>query len=154
MIIAAGGFALPAEPHLPGITPRPSEAIFAGPKALVAADLAAAPLGECGAFRYGRAAFVAGYYWEAHELWEAVWAHLPPAAPERLFLAAMIQFANAGLKRRMGRDRAADRILVRADAALGEAMLRLPKAVLGSCAAEAAALRRQAADDSQACSAK
>ena len=103
--------ALPAEPHVPGRTPRPDPAVFAG----LAGDAALAA---------GLHAFRRGYFWEAHECWERVWAALPPASAEREMMRGAIQLANAGLKHRMGRPDARDRILAMADAALGEAQRR------------------------------
>lgn len=98
---------LPATPHQPGRTPRPDPALFAGlsgPEALAA----------------GLQAFRRGYFWEAHECWERVWAALPPASAEREVMRGAIQLANAGLKHRMGRPAARDRILALATAALHE----------------------------------
>ena len=42
------------------------------------------------------------YFWEAHELFEAIWFLCPPNSPEKLFVQALIQIANAGLKQKMG----------------------------------------------------
>lgn len=102
--------ALPDTPHLPGRNPRPDPAVFA-------------PLqGDAGAaFRAGLEAFDRGYFWEAHECWEPVWAAQPPASRRRHLLQGMIQLANAALKRRMGQERAAARILLLAESALARA---------------------------------
>ncbi|MGG7567824.1 DUF309 domain-containing protein [Rhodovulum sp. DZ06] len=135
---------LPPAPHLPGRTPRPPEALFAalteavpeGPGALLAP-----------AFAAGREAFARRYYWEAHELWEAVWMALPPASAEKLALRGLIGLANAGLKGRMDRGAAAARILARAEAELTEAASR-GAALPGLDGAALAAMRAQAADDS------
>lgn len=138
---SAAALALPAVPHLPGRTPRPDEATFARLKADLV-DTPAAEMGASAAFRGALHAFAAGYYWEAHELWEAVWMRLPPASAERVLLAALIQLANAGLKRRMGRERAAARILPRADAAVAEATRR-GGLTLGLAAVDLDHMRRQ-----------
>lgn len=50
------------------------------------------------------------YYWEAHEVWEAVWQVTGANSPERLLLQALIQGANAQLKRKMGRSGAAGKL--------------------------------------------
>ena len=100
---------LPPEPHFPGRTRRPDPAIFAACKDDPALALEA-----------GLTAFAARYYWEAHECWEGVWMAQPPASAGRHLMRGLIQLANAGLKRRMGREGAAVRILALADAHLRE----------------------------------
>ncbi len=138
---------LPPVPHLPGRTPRPPEALFAALKQGLA-DMDPAALGGSAASREGLRAFRARYYWEAHELWEAVWTCLPPAGAERLALRGLIQLANAGLKGRMGQAGAQARILALADAALAEAARRGSKDALGLGPGALAGLREQAAGDS------
>lgn len=51
-----------------------------------------------------------GYFWEAHEVLEAVWLALPPNSAERVLCQGLIQLANAGLKQVMQRDTAAARL--------------------------------------------
>lgn len=51
-----------------------------------------------------------GYFWEAHEVLEAVWLALPPNSAERMLCQGLIQLANAGLKQVMQRDTAAARL--------------------------------------------
>ncbi|MFN4099248.1 MAG: DUF309 domain-containing protein [Pararhodobacter sp.] len=135
---------LPVQPHLPGRNARPDPALFApviaGLEGLDAAELEKSP-----AFAAGFGAFGAGFYWEAHEFWEAVWAALPPASAERQVLRGLIQLANAGLKRRMGREVAAARILVLADAALGEGFGGGRGRVMGVERETVAAMRAQVA---------
>ena len=63
------------------------------------------------AYRYGWALFEAGFHWEAHEVWEAVWMRADPNSRERSLLAGLIQVANARLKARMGSARAHARLL-------------------------------------------
>jgi hypothetical protein len=43
-----------------------------------------------------------GYFWEAHEAWEAVWMSWPREAPEALLVRGCIQTAAALLKLRLG----------------------------------------------------
>jgi tetratricopeptide (TPR) repeat protein len=59
----------------------------------------------------GFALLRAGYFWEAHELLEEAWRARTPNAPERELLRAVIQIANALLKARLGKARAACRLL-------------------------------------------
>src|ERR1700720_69159 len=69
------------------------------------------------ALRYGLALNDAGYFWEAQEILETVWAAAPQGGRERILLRACIQIANANLKLRMLKPRAAARLL---GEALGE----------------------------------
>src|SRR6202030_2029483 len=81
------------------------------------------------ALRYGIALNDAGYFWESQEILEAVWAAAPQGGRERILLRACIQIANANLRLRMQKPRAAARLLREA---LGElAALGLRKAVAG-----------------------
>jgi predicted metal-dependent hydrolase len=43
-----------------------------------------------------------GYYWEAHEAWEAVWNAVGRHGPVALLLKALIQLAVVGVKLRQG----------------------------------------------------
>ena len=69
------------------------------------------------ALRYGIALNDAGYFWEAQEVLEAVWAAAPQGGRERILLRACIQIANANLQLRMQKPHAAARLL---GEALGE----------------------------------
>src|SRR3979409_211918 len=69
------------------------------------------------ALRYGIALNERGYFWEAQEVLEAVWAAAPQGGRERILLRACIQIANANLRLRMLKPRAAARLL---GEALGE----------------------------------
>ena len=62
------------------------------------------------ALRYGMALNDRGYFWEAQEILEAVWAAAPQGGRERILLRACIQIANANLKLRMEKPRAAARL--------------------------------------------
>jgi hypothetical protein len=62
------------------------------------------------ALRYGIALNDRGYFWEAQEILEAVWAAAPQGGRERILLRACIQIANANLKLRIGKLHAAARL--------------------------------------------
>ena len=79
------------------------------------------------ALRYGIALNDHGYFWEAQEILEAVWAAAPQGGRERILLRACIQIANANLRLRMKKPNAAARFL---GEALGE-LETLRKAVTG-----------------------
>ena len=79
------------------------------------------------ALRYGIALNDAGYFWEAQEILEAVWAAAPQGGRERILLRACIQIANANLRLRMQKPHAAARFF---GEALGQ-LDTLRKAVVG-----------------------
>lgn len=57
---------------------------------------------ECEQFRRGIDLFHEGYYWEAHESWEAVWNAVGRAGRIADFLKGLIKLAAAGVKAREG----------------------------------------------------
>ena len=67
-------------------------------------------LSRCAAFQHGLRYLEHGYYWEAHEVLESVWMALEQESPERCFVQALIQVANAHLKSLMGREKAVRRL--------------------------------------------
>ena len=125
---------LPAIPHWPGRNQRPDDSIFEPLKSGLNSQLSVGELASSAAFAGGLNAYALRYFWEAHELWEAVWRCLPPASAERHLLRGLIQLANADLKSDMGRHRAAARILTLADDSLREAFLHGRDRLMGlSC---------------------
>lgn len=72
--------------------------------------MSVAELAQCQAWLAGWELLDAGCFWEAHEVWEAVWLALPQNSAERRFVQAAIQLANGLLKQKMGRPRAALRL--------------------------------------------
>ncbi len=71
-------------------------------------------------YRYGWSLFEAGFYWEAHEVWEPVWLASRPNSPERIFLKAAIQMANGSLKLALGKTNAARRLFDEVDSLRAE----------------------------------
>lgn len=123
--------ALPPFAHIPGANARHPEGAFAALRAtarpgMTEADLAASP-----AFRAGLAYLHAGFFWESHEVLEPVWMALPPNSPARQMAQALIQLANARLKDRMGRPRAAARLRALAAGHLAEARAGRAGPILG-----------------------
>ncbi|MBN8627605.1 MAG: DUF309 domain-containing protein [Planctomycetes bacterium] len=49
-------------------------------------------------FRYAVDLFHAGYYWEAHEVWEALWHAVGRTGPTADLLKGLIKLAAAGVK--------------------------------------------------------
>ena len=111
----------PDQRHVPGQTQRPTVS-----PAFDAAE--AAPIYtvdrqwcENASYLYGVDLYNAGFFWEAHEVWETVWARAAGNSCERLLLQGLIQLSNACLKVVMLRNPAADRLLTIAHENLVEA---------------------------------
>ncbi|MFP4274357.1 MAG: DUF309 domain-containing protein [Paracoccaceae bacterium] len=121
----------PPHAYVPGRTPRHPEGAFDEIRDSVSDGMAASALCATEAWRTGLRWFEEGYYWEAHEVLEPVWMAAPPNAPERHMVQAVIQAANARLKRRMGRPRAAERLEARVSALLDECAISGRVEVMG-----------------------
>ncbi|WP_245266715.1 DUF309 domain-containing protein [Mesorhizobium sp. LNHC252B00] len=80
---------------------------------------------ESDVFRWGIDLFNHGYYWEAHEAWEALWHAAKQSAQHRLFFKGLILLAAAGVKIREGKRGAVARHAGRA-AALFRQIARVP----------------------------
>jgi len=101
---------MPPHAYVPGQNARHPEDWFDGIKASVTPDVQVDALGQTSAWLAGRAYLDAGYFWECHEVLEAVWMRCPDASPERALTQAVIQLANARLKLKMGKPRASLRL--------------------------------------------
>ncbi len=77
-------------------TPEPALARFA-PRAWA----------RSGDYLHGVDLFNHGYYWESHEVFEALWNAFGPRTPEGLFFQGLVQIAAAHLKRAQGQERGA-----------------------------------------------
>ncbi|MEP3245870.1 MAG: DUF309 domain-containing protein [Sneathiella sp.] len=117
----------PGGPHVPGQNSRPPE--NAEIQALLAelpAQIIADDWCHIGAYQQGLAFFEAGFFWEAHEVWEAVWVKCAPNSREKYLLQGLIQVANACLKVRMRRKRGALKLAQEASMLIREAFLSKP----------------------------
>jgi predicted metal-dependent hydrolase len=56
----------------------------------------------CRDYLYGIDLFNNGFYWEAHEAWEGLWAACGRRGPTATYLQALINLAAAGLKAEWG----------------------------------------------------
>jgi hypothetical protein len=103
---------LPAWAYVPGETAdaEPDHQTLGRAKALVPAQFFGFVPTRHPALRYGMALNDAGYFWEAQEVLEAVWAAAPQRGRERILLRACIQIANANLKLRMQKPTATARL--------------------------------------------
>ena len=88
-------------------------------------------LAQSKAFVHGECYFGNGFFWEAHEVWEAVWLACPANSAEKRFVQAKIQLSNAELKLLMGRPKACLRLCSIARELLGEAALSGRTTILG-----------------------
>ncbi|GAA6160012.1 hypothetical protein NBRC116589_21860 [Ruegeria sp. HU-ET01832] len=120
----------PPHAYVPGQTARHPEGLF-DPLKTGLSDVAPSDLVDTSAWTSGLAFLNEGYFWEAHEVLEAVWLACPPNSPERLMVQAVIQYANACLKGRMGQPRAMARLMTLSDDLACEAVDRAGRAVLG-----------------------
>ena len=96
--------ALPPYTYTPGVTPHPIRDPAGHSHGFPAHDVVvdAASVDRCCEFRRGIELFQHGFYWEAHEAWEAVWHALARTGPAADFLKGLIKLAAAGVKAREG----------------------------------------------------
>lgn len=113
--------ALPPYAYVPGQTPRHPEQQFSDLQRSVTPGMSLDQLAASPAWRAGWIFLERGFCWEAHEVLEPVWMQTRPNSAERHLVQALIQTANAGLKDRMGRPRAVQRLCDLAQSHLNEA---------------------------------
>ena len=117
---------LPRGVYLPGRGGEADHDTLARVKTLVPARFDTSVPADHLALRYGLALNDAGFYWECHEILEAIWTIAPQGGRDRILLRACIQTANANLKQTMGQSRAAARLFAEALAELDELAVRNP----------------------------
>lgn len=107
---------------------------------------------SCEPYLFGLDLFNHGYYWEAHEEWEAVWHACGRRGTIADFLKGLIKLAAAGVKAREGLPSGVGRHLRRAAELLDAAAAAIEpsKELLGLRPSELAASARRLADDSAA----
>src|SRR5712672_1883411 len=115
---------LPRWAYLPGVETEADHETLAMAKALVPARFNGFVPARHPALRYGLGLNDSGFFWESHEILEAVWAAAPQGGRERILLRACIQIANANLKLRMEKPHAAARLFGEALAELNELSVR------------------------------
>lgn len=69
---------------------------------------------SCSDFLYGVDLFNAGFYWEAHEIWEGLWIAAGRTGTTADFLKGLIKLAAAGVKSREGMATGVQRHAIRA----------------------------------------
>ena len=94
--------ALPAYRHVPGRTPHPTRDerghAYGRPPEPTPPDLNRTPPGACPSLLYGIDLFNQRYWWECHEVLEALWRSAGPGSAASHVLQAVIQCAAAHLK--------------------------------------------------------
>ncbi|MCB1381754.1 MAG: DUF309 domain-containing protein [Notoacmeibacter sp.] len=114
---------LPEQPYQPGRTERPHAGIVFDLSAR-ARSVPSVMSAENEALAAGLCLIHRGWFWEAHEVLEALWQGLPMNSAERHVVQALIQHANARLKQEAGQARAAARLDAIAQDHLDEAQAR------------------------------
>ncbi|MGY2902782.1 DUF309 domain-containing protein [Bradyrhizobium sp. URHC0002] len=116
---AAGNLPLPRWAYVPGESEKPSAdyQTLAQITALVPPRFGGYVPARHPALRYGLTLNDRGYFWEAQEILEAVWAAAPQGGRERILLRACILIATANLRLRMQKPHVTARLL---GEALGE----------------------------------
>ena len=102
----------PSHAYAPGKTQRHKDGTFSSICAAIHPGLSADQIANSSAFHHGLLFLDAGFYWESHEVLEPVWLALPDGSAERRLVTCLIQIANAKLKLKMEKPKAAARICV------------------------------------------
>lgn len=108
---------LPPYRHRPGVTPHPErhpQGYRYGVPVPEEPPLGPDDWHENEAYLHGADLFNAGYFWEAHASWEAVWNATPRRAPDSCLLQGLVQLAAAFLKRELDAPAGATKLLERA----------------------------------------
>lgn len=111
--------ALPRWVYRPG-SGEPDRETLDIAKALVSQRFTGCVPSDHPALAYGLALNDAGFFWECHEILEALWKAAPQGGRDRILLRGCIQTANANLKAAMTQPRAAARLYAEAAAELHE----------------------------------
>jgi hypothetical protein len=142
---------LPRWVYLPGRGNEPDRETLDRVKALVPDRFGRIVPAGHPALLYGLLLNDSGFFWECHEILEAVWKAAPQGGCDRILLRALIQIANANLKHAMDQPRAVARLILEAAAELDELAVRRPEPDSIAADYPAAALRKRLdrADDAQ-----
>lgn len=100
----------------------------------------------CEPYRYAVDLFNAGYYWEAHEVWESLWHAAGRQGTVANFLKGLIKLAAAGVKSLERNPAGVQRHLTRAFELLNDVVLSVSPQRHSYCGLEVSSLRKCAAD--------
>ena len=101
---------LPHYKHLPGKNARPNDDLLESIAAQASESTSDSNFLGNIAWRYGIRLFNEGYYWETHEVLEAVWLNAVPNSREKHLVQGVIQIANARLKSLLNQPKACGRL--------------------------------------------
>ena len=101
---------LPGYKHLPGKNARPDDGLLESIAQNASAVTDNTSYQTNTAWFYGIHLFNNGFYWETHEVLEAVWNNAAPNSREKHLVQGVIQIANAQLKACLGQTNAAARL--------------------------------------------
>ena len=118
--------ALPPHAYIPGQTQRHHEAQFDEIISSIPSVIDFETLQTLSAFHTVLNYMQHGFYWEAHEILEAIWMNTAQNSIERLFTQCIIHLANANLKHIMKRKTATQKIMTQANALSAEIGRRAP----------------------------
>jgi len=121
---ASDVFVLPRWAYVPGVDATADREALDPVKAHVPPSFVRHVPATHPALRYGLRLNDGGFFWEAHEILEAVWQAAPKGGRDRVALRACIQVANANLKVKMGRLAAARRLFADAGMEFAELGVR------------------------------
>ena len=121
--------ALPPHAYIPGQTQRHQEAQFDEIISSIPSVIDFETLQTLSAFHTALNFMQHGFYWEAHEVLEAIWTNTAQNSIERLFTQCIIHLANANLKHIMKRKTATQKIMKNANALSAEISRRAPNSV-------------------------
>lgn len=105
-----GDIPMPPHAYVPGQNARHPEDLFDPIKDSLTPGIPPGRLHETTAWAAGMVYLDGGYFWECHEVLEAVWMQTPVGSVEREMVQAIIQLANARLKLLMDRPQAVGRL--------------------------------------------
>ncbi len=100
----------PDHAYVPGVNERHADQLFDPLKAYIPEEISFEVLDHCLLYKLGLSFAAEGFFWECHEVFEPLWLTASQGSSEKLHLQALIQLANAGLKYRMERANAVQRL--------------------------------------------
>ena len=101
---------IPDHAYIPGQNSRHGEDLFERIKLTAQKGMPLEMIRDCSAITHGIYYLEHGFYWECHEVLEAVWMALIDYPDEREVIQGVIQIANGCLKFKMGQPKAAHRL--------------------------------------------
>jgi len=107
--------ALPAYAHVPGSNDRPPEGFLDHILEKLPETTTSENAGSNVGWHYALRLMQEGYFWEAHEVLEAVWMRAPHNSRERSLVQGVIHLTNAYLKRVMYQENAKVRLVEKAE---------------------------------------